>query len=65
MPAGTFNACRFRYHRVTSYAVTCNPGFGAGAADDTLTLWAAEGVGMVKSQNQANGSTVELVSFTP
>ncbi|MBK8739270.1 MAG: hypothetical protein IPM02_06820 [Betaproteobacteria bacterium] len=39
--------------------------FGAGAADDTLTLWAAEGVGMVKSQNQANGSTVELVSFTP
>ena len=65
VPAGTFNACRFRYHRATSYAVTCTPGFGAGAADDTLTLWAAEGVGMVKSQNQANGSTVELVSFTP
>ena len=62
VPAGTFSACRFSFERVTTLEFNCPRSTANGNADDHLTIWAADGVGMVKTLNTKDGSTTELLT---
>lgn len=63
VPAGTFNACRFMYGRKSILQAVCGQVTGGGEAADPVILWAVEGLGIVKSSNPNDGSTVELAGY--
>lgn len=64
VPAGTFSACRFNYDRTINLTTTCGEGFGAGGSTDHITMWVIDGLGPVKTLDNADGSLTELLSYT-
>jgi hypothetical protein len=63
VPAGTFNACRFFFGRKYILDTVCGEVTGGGEAADPVILWVVEGLGIVKSSNPNDGSTVELAGY--
>ena len=63
VPVGTFTACRFQFGRAEILQASCGEVTGGGQAVDPVILWAVEGLGIIKSSNPNDGSTVELVSY--
>lgn len=63
VPAGTFDACRFQFGRKDLLQTACGQATGSGQAADPLILWAVEGLGIVKTSNPNDGSTVELAGY--
>ena len=61
--AGTFTACRFMFGRKNILQAACGQVTGSGEAVDPVILWAVEGLGIVKSSNPNDGSTVELAGY--